>query len=78
MTTPIDIVAAAVHAAHCGCPTVEQPAYDTAQAAVGALVDPGVVLNARRALLDEGYSDTDNATLHEIAEVVLRSVGGGA
>ncbi len=50
----------------------------TARVVCYVLTDEATVANARRALLDAGYHDTDHATLDELAALVLRSVGGGA
>ncbi len=82
MTTPISIIAEAIHDAECGCGQMEAAALNTASVAAGALVDDRVVANAVRALRDAGLGQAqpshlginDNA-LTEFARVVLRSVG---
>lgn len=78
-THPIDIITNAVRNPDSVAPRngyKESDADWTARVVRYALTDERTIANARRALLEEGYSDTDQATLHELAEVVLRSVGG--
>lgn len=78
MPHPIDIITSAVRDPASVAPrngNKESDADWTARVVRYALTDEQVVANARRALLDAGYHDTDHATLHELAKVVLRSVG---
>lgn len=76
MTTPLDIVAAAVHAAQCGCPDVEQPAYDTAEVALNALTDERVVDHLVNALYRLGWGAVGEGTLEDMVRDAMRELGG--
>lgn len=79
VTTPIDIMAEAIHAAECGCTGAGRSAAERqARAAASALTDEAIVANAVQTLVAEGYDQVlfeDAMTM--IARAVLRSVGGG-
>lgn len=76
MATPLDIIAAAVHAAQCGCGTVEQPARDVAQVALHALTDERVADHIAAVLTIRGqYDVTGPGGLDGLVREVLRLAG---
>ncbi len=85
MTSPIDIVAAAVHRADCGCGQPTSRNRDEAVQIAATLADERIVDHAARALAADTASRPDSplhaanmtvAAYEHIAQVVLRSVGG--
>ncbi len=79
MTTPIDIIAAAVHAADCGCGVAGVVSRNQAEVAVNALTDERIVDHVVSELMCHLRFTTrlDEAQMRDIARVVLHSVGGG-
>ncbi len=82
---PIDIIAAAVHAAECGCGQPSKLARNTAEIAAGALNNERLVDHATMTLAADTASRPDsplhaaNMTVAEfdhLVRAVLRSVGG--